>query len=198
MQKNENNKGFTLVELIVVIAIIGVLAAVLVPQYIQYIDKARQAKAVQEASAINDAAQIALTSVVAANGSTGSIVFEAGGKQYGRITNYWLTAAAVNVTDKGAGLAKAFVSSLGFSKNSPLSSVPISSSVHGGDNSSCKGELGEKAKFQVLFSTEYSVVRTEYSRNGYFIKIENGAVTSEKITADKVCFTKTIQKNTTI
>lgn len=38
----KNNKGFTLVELIVVIAILGVLMAVLVPQYIQYVDKSRQ------------------------------------------------------------------------------------------------------------------------------------------------------------
>ncbi|MEG1190530.1 MAG: prepilin-type N-terminal cleavage/methylation domain-containing protein [Oscillospiraceae bacterium] len=36
-----NNKGFTLVELIVVIAILGVLMAVLVPQYIQYVEKSR-------------------------------------------------------------------------------------------------------------------------------------------------------------
>ena len=37
----KNNKGFTLVELIVVIAILGVLMAVLVPQYIQYVEKSR-------------------------------------------------------------------------------------------------------------------------------------------------------------
>lgn len=42
-QMKKNNKGFTLVELIVVIAILGVLAAVLVPQYVQYVDKARVA-----------------------------------------------------------------------------------------------------------------------------------------------------------
>ena len=38
----KDNKGFTLVELIVVIAILGVLMAVLVPQYIQYVEKSRQ------------------------------------------------------------------------------------------------------------------------------------------------------------
>lgn len=37
----KNNKGFTLVELIVVIAILGVLMAVLIPQYIQYVEKSR-------------------------------------------------------------------------------------------------------------------------------------------------------------
>ena len=37
-----NRKGFTLVELIVVIAILGVLMAVLVPQYIHYVEKSRE------------------------------------------------------------------------------------------------------------------------------------------------------------
>lgn len=39
----KSNAGFTLVELIVVIAILGILTAVLVPQYIQYIEKSRVA-----------------------------------------------------------------------------------------------------------------------------------------------------------
>ena len=39
----KNNKGFTLVELIIVIAIIAVLSAVLAPQYIAYVEKSRLA-----------------------------------------------------------------------------------------------------------------------------------------------------------
>lgn len=40
-QKKLNNKGFSLVELIIVIAIMAVLVAVLAPQYIKYVEKSR-------------------------------------------------------------------------------------------------------------------------------------------------------------
>lgn len=49
--KKLDNKGFTLVELIIVIAIIAVLAAVIAPQYIKYVERSRQgvdANALQE------------------------------------------------------------------------------------------------------------------------------------------------------
>lgn len=40
-QKSLNNKGFSLVELIIVIAIMAVLVGVLAPQYIKYVDKSK-------------------------------------------------------------------------------------------------------------------------------------------------------------
>ena len=36
-----NKKGFTLVEMIVVIVILGILLAIMVPQLIKYVDKAK-------------------------------------------------------------------------------------------------------------------------------------------------------------
>jgi len=51
-------KGFTLVELIIVIAIIAALVAVLAPQYIKYLDKSRDAAL---ESAANDVLTIAKT-----------------------------------------------------------------------------------------------------------------------------------------
>lgn len=40
--KKQNNKGFSLVELIVVVAIMAVLVGVLAPAYLQYVEKARE------------------------------------------------------------------------------------------------------------------------------------------------------------
>ncbi len=56
----KNNKGFTLVELIVVLVILAILAAILTPALLGYIDRARAEKDYSTAQTIRVAAQAAI------------------------------------------------------------------------------------------------------------------------------------------
>ena len=60
-------KGFTLVELIVVLVILAVLAAMLVPALVGYIDKAKAEKEYQTASTVYAAAQAVITEAYGKN-----------------------------------------------------------------------------------------------------------------------------------
>ena len=61
MKKKRNDKGFTLVELIVVLVILAILAAILVPALLGYIDKAREKQVTTNAEAAYVAAQALAT-----------------------------------------------------------------------------------------------------------------------------------------
>lgn len=64
-QLKANKKGFTLIEMIVVIAIIGILAAVLVPSMAGYLSTAKESRKEANAKAVYTAAQAAVTSLEA-------------------------------------------------------------------------------------------------------------------------------------
>lgn len=71
--KKRNNKGFSLVELIVVVAIMAVLVGVLAPAYLTYVEKTRLQK---DNSAIAEIAQA--MKIAAADEDVNSTIVEAG------------------------------------------------------------------------------------------------------------------------
>ena len=59
MKNRKNNKGFSLVELIVVVAIMAVLVGVLAPAYLKYVENSRQQKDISAVGEVVNAIKIA-------------------------------------------------------------------------------------------------------------------------------------------
>ena len=60
MNKKKNNKGFSLIELIIAIAILIILTGLLAPQFMKYIEKSREAKDMQTLDTVYSSVQAAL------------------------------------------------------------------------------------------------------------------------------------------
>ena len=68
--KKMNNKGFSLVELIIVIAIMAILIVVLAPQYLKYVEKSRNSTDLQSATEFKDACEVWAADPEAGEGTT--------------------------------------------------------------------------------------------------------------------------------
>jgi type IV pilus assembly protein PilA len=94
---NRLQQGFTLIELMIVVAIIGILAAVAIPAYGDYTARAQ----VAEAMSLTSALKVPLTEYISDNGTYPADVATIGGTDTGKYVNTITLTGAVgggNVT----------------------------------------------------------------------------------------------------
>ena len=189
-----DNKGLSLIELIVTIAIMAILVGALTPQMIKYVEKARQTKIEKEASEFIRAAQVAYVDVCSQgkepqsdsvkNKTERRSPYYKDGTAYGNLTNWTVHNGVVAGASNGP-FADEFFSILGISYGrewrSGSSSIPISASQ---PKINPAGSLTKECIFQVFYNKSGDMV-VEYSREGYFVRMENSLlVESVKIRND--------------
>ncbi|QZY57592.1 type II secretion system GspH family protein [Crassaminicella profunda] len=82
MKKKKSQKGFTLIELIIVIAILGILATVLLPKFTGFTDKARGATAMADAKNLATAVEALMAEGKKPNATAGTAVSAANSKSF--------------------------------------------------------------------------------------------------------------------
>ena len=190
MSRKIGNKGLSLIELIVAIAIMAILVGVIAPQMVKYIERAKQVKIEKEASEFMRSAQVALVDVTSQGKEPGSDVvkntvkngpYYKDGTKYGNLTNWTVKNGVVMITENGvtkkasnAAFAEEFFSLLGITYgknvwNNGTSSIPISASE---PKLNPAGSLTKECIFQVFYDKVGNMV-VEYSREGYFVRMEN-------------------------
>lgn len=125
--KKMNNKGFSLVELIVVIAIMAVLVGVLAPQFIKYVESSRRSTDVSNAETIRSAvlADIAEGSITASGSGktcTASIPSTLGEIPKTKGNKYSVGADFTYTYDAAKGVCEVYVGTYNLSTTEGVSS----------------------------------------------------------------------------
>lgn len=168
LQKLKAKKGFTLVELIVVIAIIGVLAAILVPTMLGYVENSRITSMDQVAKTIKDAAQVAATEMDTQGIGLNTTVLEVKG-------SYDADAAVA-----GTKVTFAAAVAVGGADANPNGVIGVDNTNYKGNN-----KTGASGKHATKLGTSLETLLTEQTKDLSFIIIyKNGTVAQVYVSED--------------
>lgn len=194
MRLKRNNRGVTLLELIVAISIMVILVSVVAPMMVKWVHKAKQAKIEKEASEFIKAAQVAYIEVhvegkepvgdSVKNKTSPSSPYYKNGTRYGNLTNWTVHNGVVAGASNGPFAEKLFdILGISYGKGwkSKRSTIPIAESQ---PKQNPAGSLTKECIFQVFYNAAGDII-LEYSRNGYFVRMENSVIVDSVKIKDK-------------
>lgn len=186
----KNNKGFSLIELIVVIAIMIILIALLVPNVLGYVDKTEKLAVMEEAKVVYEAAQITMATEWVNNATIFTDESKYGtynGQKVGFFTNW---AIAYNQDNSGhtngAGMsevdnliARGLLEQMGWA-DANATRYPFKSTAVACDKTVNEYEKqNHQPGIVVLYDNYGAVTYFEWGRNGYLVRIMDGGNTME-------------------
>ena len=198
--KHQSKKGFTLVELIVVLVIIAILAALLIPALTGYIDRAKEKSAESEAKGVWTAAQAAISEYYGLNISekgmqaalTNSCTIN--GKTYnkclGRVSNATLSDEQknwhTNPTSASQLIAQKVLTYLDSdskanaqysfgNSNVPTSGATLKNSIR---NNFGSNPPNNAVFIQIFYDENCKILAINFGKDGYLVTMVNGQPTT--------------------